>query len=121
VEHGSSACKPCWASLAAPMHDIAHGSIFPYTSQVLGPLRRTLATEGSVTFSVRARPHAPRTAVKDVMDDGSVKIAVAAPAEEGKANEELVRFLAEEFGVHSSQVEILSGGGNRRKMVRITK
>lgn len=86
---------------------------------MLEALSRTLASEGSVSFSVRARPGAPRSHVVSVMDDGSVKIDVAAPAEEGRANAELARFLAEEFGVHPSQVEIVAGGGGRRKIVRI--
>lgn len=87
---------------------------------MIADLLQILASQGTVTLSLRVRPNAPRTKVKDVMDDGSVKIDLAAPAEEGKANKELVRFLAEEFGVHVSQVELLSGGGNRRKLVRIT-
>lgn len=92
-----------------------------YTVPVLDTFVSQLQREGFVTLSIRARPNAPRTMIKNVMDDGSVKIDLAAPAEEGKANEELVCFLAEEFDVHSSQIELLSGGGNRRKLVRITR
>ena len=87
---------------------------------MLEALRRALASEGSVSFSVRARPGAPHSRIVSVMDDGSVKVDIAAPAEEGKANAELARFLAGEFDVRSSQVEILVGGGGRRKIVRIT-
>ncbi|MDD4319230.1 MAG: DUF167 domain-containing protein [Candidatus Peribacteraceae bacterium] len=86
---------------------------------MLDSLRATLAGDGHVEFSVRARPNAPRSAVKSVLSDGSVKIDVAAPAEEGKANAELRKFFAEEFEVPTSNVEILAGGGGRRKIVRI--
>jgi hypothetical protein len=55
------------------------------------------------------------------MDDGSVKIDVAAPAEEGKANAALRKFLAREFSVPISNVEIVAGGGGRRKVVRIQR
>jgi uncharacterized protein (TIGR00251 family) len=81
----------------------------------------TLANIGSVSFSVRARPNAAKTKVVSVMDDGSIKIAVAAPAEEGKANAELVAFLSKEFNVRASQIEIVAGGFGRRKIVRIER
>lgn len=84
-------------------------------------LCRTLTSEGSVSFSVRARPNASKSKVTAVLDDGSVKIDVAAPAEEGKANAALRKFLAEEFGVPVSNVEIVVGGGGRRKIVKISR
>ncbi|MFA6523303.1 MAG: DUF167 domain-containing protein [Candidatus Peribacteraceae bacterium] len=87
----------------------------------LEDLHRSLASEGSVSFSVRARPGASRSRVVSVMDDGSVKIDVAAPAEEGKANAALRKFLAREFSVPISNVEIVAGGGGRRKVVRIQR
>ena len=76
-------------------------------------------SKGSVTFAVRARPGMGETKVVKLMDDESVKIDVAAPAEGGKANAELVRFLAEEFSVKRDQVKILSGAASRLKLVRI--
>lgn len=53
------------------------------------------------------------------MTDGAIKIDVAAPPEDGKANAELIRFLAEYFDVPRSSVEILSGQTGRRKVVKI--
>jgi hypothetical protein len=82
-------------------------------------LHRSLASDGFISFSVRARPGASRSCIVSVMDDGSVKIDIAAPAEEGKANAALRKFLAKEFGVPVSHVEIVAGGGGRRKVVRI--
>jgi uncharacterized protein (TIGR00251 family) len=88
---------------------------------MLQALKTVLEKEGALSFSVRARPNASRSKVTAIMDDGSVKIDIAAPAEEGKANAELRSFLAEEFDVHSTQVEILAGGGGRRKIVKISR
>jgi uncharacterized protein (TIGR00251 family) len=51
--------------------------------------------------------------------DGSWRIRLGAPPVEGRANAELVRFLAAEFGVGKADVEIIRGGSSRRKLVRI--
>ena len=76
---------------------------------------------GSVQFYVRVRPGMPRTVVKDMMDDQSIKIDIAAVPEGGKANAELMRFLAKEFGVPIAHVQMLSGAGSRMKLLRIKK
>ena len=72
------------------------------------------------TLVVLVRPCAPRSCLRKIMSDGVQKIDIAAPPEDGKANAELIRFLAEYFDVSRSSVEILSGQMGRRKMVRIT-
>lgn len=74
-----------------------------------------------LTLHIRVRPSASSTRVKAVMADGTFKIDIAAPPEDGKANEELVKFLAEEFGVAVSSAELLSGPTSRKKIVRITR
>ena len=52
--------------------------------------------------------------------DGAIKIRIAAPPVEGAANEELIRFLAELYGVKRRDIEILSGHTSRHKRVRIS-
>lgn len=78
-----------------------------------------LRQQGSVRFAVRARPNAPQTKVLDVLNDESVKIAIKAPAEGGKANVELVKFLAKQFGVPKDQVKIVSGAAGRHKLLLV--
>lgn len=84
-------------------------------------LKDELQAQGTVRFTVRARPGAAQSRIMEVMSDGSVKIAVAAPPEGGRANAELLRFLAEEFAVHKQQVRLLAGQGSREKLVLITR
>ena len=48
-----------------------------------------------------------------------LKIRLAAPPVEGAANDELVRFVAEAFGVPKRNVEIVSGATSRQKRVRV--
>ena len=78
-----------------------------------------LRAKGTVQFYVRARPGAPVTKAVSRMDDESIKIDIAAPAENGKANKELLKFLAREFEVGIDQVSIVSGAKSRMKLVRI--
>ena len=78
-----------------------------------------LRERGSVCFSVRVRPGAPKTTALSVLEDGSIKMAVAAPPEKGKANVALIKYVAKEFGVPRSQVSIISGAANRHKMVQV--
>ena len=48
-----------------------------------------------------------------------IKVRLAAPAVDGKANEALVKFLASYFGVPRRSVRIASGLKSRRKRVVI--
>jgi uncharacterized protein (TIGR00251 family) len=47
----------------------------------------------------------------------SLKIRIAAPPEDGKANEELCKFLGKTLGIPKSAVEIRAGASSRRKIV----
>ena len=80
------------------------------------PLRETTA---GVSFKVRVQPRASRAAITGVLGDEILKIALAAPPVEGRANEALVRFFAELFDVPPSAIEIASGGQSRNKVVRV--
>ncbi len=92
-----------------------------YNVLMLEVFKNRLVTEGKLDLMVRVRPHAARSQFIDVLDDGSLKIDIAAPAEEGKGNVALSKFLGELFDVPASKVKILSGKGARLKLVRITK
>lgn len=48
-----------------------------------------------------------------------VRVRVAAPAVEGKANEELMEFLAEFFGVKEKYVSILRGEKGKEKTIQV--
>lgn len=52
-------------------------------------------------------------------EDGRLRLRLAAPAHEGKANAELVRYVAELFGVRRRQVTIAAGASARRKVVDV--
>lgn len=78
-----------------------------------------LKRDGKIEIMVRVRPHAPKSRLVSVLEDGSLKLDIAAPAEEGKGNAALARFLGDLFGVGTSRVRVLSGKAARLKLVRI--
>lgn len=71
-----------------------------------------------MTIAVWATPGASRSEVAGVAD-GHVRVRLAASAHEGKANTELVRFLAGALGVAAGDVILLRGATGRRKLVRV--
>lgn len=79
---------------------------------------RRVGADGSITLQVHAQPGARKTEVAGVHGD-CLKIRLAAPAVEGKANAELRRFLADAFGVPLKNVALVRGETGRRKTLRI--
>lgn len=77
------------------------------------------SVDGGVRVHVHAQPGAKRTEVVGIYGD-AIKIRVQAPPVEGRANEELVRFLAEAVGVSRSQVTLTRGDTNRSKSFLIS-
>lgn len=72
----------------------------------------------SCTLEIKAVPNAPRNAVVGWLGD-ALKVKVHAPALEGRANEELCEFLADELGLPRRAVTLLRGDKSRQKVVRL--
>ena len=75
--------------------------------------------DGSVLLRVTARPGASRSAVQGVHGE-ALKVAVQAPPERGKANKQLLAFLAKALGLKKSQLTLAAGHTSREKTVAIT-
>ena len=71
-----------------------------------------------VDLSVHVQPGAKRTGFAGRHGD-ALKFRLAAPPVDGRANEALLAFLAEAFGVPRRQVTLLRGEKSRDKVVRI--
>ena len=77
------------------------------------------STAEGVTLAVRAQPGAKKTAITGVYGEGTaaqLKIAVHATPLEGRANKELIAFLAERLGVAKNAVELKAGELSRSKV-----
>ena len=72
-----------------------------------------------MTLRVKVIPRSAKSEIAGEMADGTLKIRIAAPPERGKANEELIAFLAGHFAVDRNSVTILSGHSAALKLVRI--
>lgn len=71
-----------------------------------------------ITFNVKVIPRAQRDEIVGVEGD-AVKIRLNAPPVEGRANDALVKFLAEVLRIPRAQIEIVRGETSRHKVVRV--
>jgi len=69
---------------------------------------------GAWRLRVAAQPGAARTEVVGEFD-GCLKLRVAAPPVDGRANDEIARFLAERLALPKRSVRLVSGAAARRK------
>lgn len=71
-------------------------------------------------LEIKVKANARRDAIEPG-PDGILKVSVAAPPTEGKANAKVIALLAEHFGVPKSSVRIRHGAGKSRKLIDIEK
>ncbi len=74
--------------------------------------------EDGVVITVHAQPGAGRSEIVGRFGD-ALKVKVAAPPEQGRANDAIVGLLAHEFGVKDAAVRLISGGTSRSKRFRV--
>ncbi len=77
------------------------------------------AADGSVILTLHIQPGAKKTEITGLHGE-ALKIRLAAPPVDGKANAALIAFLAKACGVSKSAVELVSGDTCRAKRVRVT-
>jgi len=70
-------------------------------------------------LAVRVTPRASKNKIIDVLSDGTVKVHLAAPPVEGKANLALIKFLAKVLDVRLDQLEVVAGVGGRDKLISV--
>jgi len=62
----------------------------------------------------------PNSKIEDLSQEGNILVVkVKEPPKEGKANQAVIKLLAEHFGVPRSQVRILSGSRSRDKVIEV--
>lgn len=79
----------------------------------LGPV------EGSTRLQLRVSPGSRSGRIVGRHGEGW-KVSVQAPPEDGKANEAVLRLLADALGLSRRDVELVSGRGGRDKVVALT-
>ena len=69
-------------------------------------------------FAVKVQPNASKTGAGG-REGEFLKIRIAAPAVDGKANKALIEFLARRWSIPKACVQIRSGLSSRRKIIQV--
>jgi len=72
----------------------------------------------SMRVRAKVRPRAQQNKISD-LGDNFFEISVKALPVRGQANREVIKLLAERFGVTQGQVKLIVGGGGRMKLFDI--
>jgi uncharacterized protein (TIGR00251 family) len=73
---------------------------------------------GALVVSIHAQPGAKRTEVAGLHGD-ALRIRVAAPALEDRANDALIAFVADRLGIPRREVRLVAGGKSREKRLEV--
>lgn len=68
-------------------------------------------------FTIYVHAQAKKTELVQCLDEQTLKINVAAPAKQGKANQELLSFLSDYFHVPKNSLKITHGKTGKIKRV----
>jgi len=74
--------------------------------------------DGYIIISVKAIPNSSKNVISEVLED-QIKVKIKAPAVEGAANKELVKFFSKEFKVSKSDIEFVGGMTSKRKRIKL--
>lgn len=70
-------------------------------------------------LQIKVIPKSAQTKFVEIMADGTYKFRLKAAPEKGKANAELIKFLAKTCNIHKDDILIISGYTDQRKLVKI--
>lgn len=70
-------------------------------------------------IQVRVRPGSKRGPSLTIEKDGTLVICVRERAEDGEANEAVVKLLAKQYGVSVSRIRLTRGSSSRQKVFQI--
>lgn len=77
------------------------------------------AADGSLVLSLHIQPGAKKTEIAGLHGD-ALKIRLAAPPVDGKANAALAAYVAERLDLPKSAVQLKSGQTSRRKVLAVS-
>ena len=90
-------------------------------NEMLSKYKKSLEKNKEVYLRIKVRPGAEDSEIKNVMDDDTIKVNIMSPPAKGKANNELVKLLGKKFNVNKENIKIISGAGERLKLLKIIK
>lgn len=72
-----------------------------------------------IYIRVKVQPKSGRLEFNEQLEDGTYKIRLKAAPEKGKANEELIAFLAKSCALRKDELSLVSGHTERTKLIRL--
>ncbi len=84
-------------------------------------IKDQLDDKGEAYLAVKVLPGSAKTELIEVMLGDVYKIAVSGVPEKGKANTELIKFLAKELKILRNRFVIISGSREKNKLIKIIK
>jgi len=81
-------------------------------------------TDNGILLNIKVVPNSSKTMITGIengglLDEVFLKIKISSPANENKANEELVKFLSKELKTPKSSIELVKGSKNKEKRILI--
>ncbi|MDP1548326.1 MAG: DUF167 domain-containing protein [Anaerolineales bacterium] len=70
-------------------------------------------------LALRVTPRASRNQIVGLLNDGTIKVHIAANPADDESNDELLAFMSEVLGVPRSRVEIVAGESGRDKLISV--
>ncbi|RPI93487.1 MAG: DUF167 domain-containing protein [Chloroflexi bacterium] len=70
-------------------------------------------------LAVRVTPRASHNEIVELLEDGTIRVRLAAPPSDKEANEALINFLSEVLGVTKSRLDIVAGLTGRDKLISV--
>ena len=70
-------------------------------------------------LAVRVTPRASRNEIAEVLDDGTIKVRIAAQPADDEANAALLDFMSEILGVPKARLDIVAGLAGRDKLISV--
>jgi len=74
-------------------------------------------TQDRVSLRIKAQPNASKSEFAGVYGEDAIKIRIKAPAVEGAANKEMVKFLSKSFKVPKSDIILKTGQSSKIKIL----
>jgi len=75
----------------------------------------------TIILKIKAQPNASKSEFAGLYGEDAIKIRLAAPAVEGAANKELIKFLSKQFKLSKSEIVFKSGQTSKIKLLELPK
>jgi len=71
------------------------------------------------TYKLKITPNSSKNEIIEELSDDTLKIRLKAPPVEGKANEELIKFLSTVWKIPKTRIKIIKGLTSKNKTIKI--